>query len=192
MGFFRYWCLVLQMAWTHSLGRASDVILSLVILLGLSTFFVPTIHMGIDVNGWQIAAIVLGCIVGLRLLVAPYWIHKSDKAILEELRSKLADRRDRKKIREQLGLFVLEGKALMTRCEDESKPSPESDVTAWSEKVKTFLTDQFELSYIARFENVGMNPIAISAISDKQRGRMWAGIRFRISNIEQFIRENLN
>src|SRR6266702_7734094 len=114
MEFIRYWCSVLRMAWSHSLGRTSDVLLCVVIVAGFATLFVPTIHMGIDVNGWQVAAIVLGCIVGLRLLVAPYWIHKSDKAILEELRSKLADRRDRKKIREQLGLFVLEGKALMT------------------------------------------------------------------------------
>ena len=39
----------------------------------------------IDLHGWQVAAVVLGCIIAVRLLLAPYWIWKADQERLDAL-----------------------------------------------------------------------------------------------------------
>ena len=82
---FQYLVKVLRVAFSHSLSRAQDTIFVLLILGGIVTFFVPALHMSIDVSGWQIAAVVLGGIVALRLLLAPYWIYRADQQTIRDL-----------------------------------------------------------------------------------------------------------
>ena len=74
MGFFRYYCKVLQVAFSHSLGIAESVVFVVTIAGGLAAYFLPQIKMAIHFSEWQIAAVVLGSIVGIRLLLAPYWV----------------------------------------------------------------------------------------------------------------------
>ena len=80
-----YLCLVLRVAFRHSLDIAQTIIFLLLIGLGAVAHFYPAVNSMIDVSGWAVAAIVLGGIVLIRLLMAPYWIWKEDQRRLSDV-----------------------------------------------------------------------------------------------------------
>jgi hypothetical protein len=94
MDFFKFYWRVLCAALIHSLHAAHSVLLLLLIAAGFFTYFVPQVHLMIDLHGWQIAAIVLGSIVGIRLVLAPYWIWKEDQTKISCLETQAAERKD--------------------------------------------------------------------------------------------------
>jgi hypothetical protein len=46
----------------------------------------------VDLHGWQVAAAVLGGIIAVRLLLAPYWIWKNDQGRLAALSDQVANK----------------------------------------------------------------------------------------------------
>lgn len=92
LGPFSYIWLVIRTAWRHSFHAAHSVILALIILAGAVTYFVPQVEVLIDLHGWQVATVVLGSIIAVRLLLAPYWIWKSDQHHLATLGNQLASK----------------------------------------------------------------------------------------------------
>ena len=77
MGFFKFYWLVFREAFRHSLDIAQAVIFVCLTLGGLIVAQNPASKPMIDalnLGGWQIAAIVSGTIIGVRLLLAPYWL----------------------------------------------------------------------------------------------------------------------
>ena len=85
-----YLWLVIRTAWRHSFHAAHSVILALIILAGTVTYFVPQFEVMVDLHGWQVATFVLGSIIAVRILLAPYWIWKSDQHRLATLGNQLA------------------------------------------------------------------------------------------------------
>jgi hypothetical protein len=90
MDAFKYCGRILRVAFTHSLHATHSIILVLIIVAGLLTYFVPQVEVMVDLHGWQVATVVLGSIIAIRLLLAPYWIWKSDQHCLVTLRKQLA------------------------------------------------------------------------------------------------------
>jgi hypothetical protein len=84
-----YVWLVIKTAWRHSFHATHSILLCLIIVAGLVTYFVPTGEVMVDLHGWQIATLVLGSVVSVRLLLAPFWIWKDDQNRLGTLISKL-------------------------------------------------------------------------------------------------------
>jgi hypothetical protein len=72
------------MALTHSLGPTQDTLFLLAIAAGVITSAVPTIGV-IDITGWKFSLVVFGGVWALRLLLAPYWIYKSDQDRLRSI-----------------------------------------------------------------------------------------------------------
>ena len=80
MGLIRFYGLVLREAFRHSLDIAQAVIFVLLAFSGFIASRNPTVKPmldAIDFGGWQIAAIVFGSIIVIRLLLAPYWLWKA-------------------------------------------------------------------------------------------------------------------
>jgi hypothetical protein len=76
MGVCRYYYRLLSVAFSHSISRAHAIVFLLIIFLGFSGWLLPPIiHIGMEPEGWVVATVVLGAVVGLRLVMAPYWIH---------------------------------------------------------------------------------------------------------------------
>ena len=92
-----YIWLVLRVAWRHSFHSAHSILLGLIIGIGLLTYFVPQIKFMVDLHGWQVAASVLGSIVGVRLVLAPYWLWRDQQIENQRLVQQL----DSKKVREE-------------------------------------------------------------------------------------------
>jgi uncharacterized membrane protein len=86
-----YLSLLIKTACRHSLHAAHGIILVLIILAGAVTYFVPRVEVMVDLHGWQVAAAVLGGIVAVRLVLAPYWIWKDDQGRLTALNDQLAN-----------------------------------------------------------------------------------------------------
>ena len=89
MGVARYYGLLFRMALRHSLSSAQDFIFLALIALGLAAWLFGRLGMTFDaatwmqtVTTWQIATMVLGAIVVIRLLLAPYWIWKEQQITL--------------------------------------------------------------------------------------------------------------
>jgi hypothetical protein len=88
---FIYCRRLLHTAWRHSFHAAHSIILALLILAGLLTYFFPQVEIMIDLNGWQVAAAVLGSIIVVRLALAPYWMWKSDQKEIATLKADFLD-----------------------------------------------------------------------------------------------------
>jgi hypothetical protein len=86
-----YLSLIFRTAWRHSFHAAHSVILVLIILAGLVTYFVPRAEVMVDPHGWRVAIAVLGAIISVRLLLAPYWIWRDDKSRLSILNDRLVN-----------------------------------------------------------------------------------------------------
>ncbi len=84
-----YLWLVAKTAWRHSFHAAHSVILALIVVVGLLTYFVPRLEVMVDLHGWQVATFVLSSIVFVRLILAPYWIWKDDGEAILKLNSLL-------------------------------------------------------------------------------------------------------
>src|SRR4029077_15305513 len=72
-----YYRKVIWLAFSHSIELAHGVIFCLVIVGAVAAAFIPAVRMNVDGPG--LAAIALGTIVGLRLVMAPYWIYKEQE-----------------------------------------------------------------------------------------------------------------
>ncbi|HXP32304.1 MAG TPA: hypothetical protein VN832_14515 [Stellaceae bacterium] len=76
MGFLRYCGTVIRVAATHSLDIAQGIIFVLLVAAGTIKYLFPAVEVTVDLSGWQVATAVLGIIVGLRFLLAPYWLYR--------------------------------------------------------------------------------------------------------------------
>lgn len=89
MGLFRFYGLVFRTAFTHSLSLAQDALFFAILVVGAAIWLAPSFHMTIDLtfapNGWEVATITFGSILGLRLLLAPYWIWREQREQITNL-----------------------------------------------------------------------------------------------------------
>ena len=116
--FFRYWGLVLWTAFRHSSSLAQNVVFGLLIMVWLIAWFVPPVKAaltkaGIDVASGEVAAIVFGSIIAIRLLLAPYWLYQEQAASIARLKRQLQSRLTKRQIREQLAKFMDEGRVFL-------------------------------------------------------------------------------
>src|SRR5438067_5449600 len=96
MGFLRYYGTVARVAFTHSLSTAQAVIFVLAILVGGVAYFVPKTQAILTpwitaLNGWQVATGVLGTIVFIRLVLAPYWIFRQQDHRIADLAQRISN-----------------------------------------------------------------------------------------------------
>ena len=89
-GPFTYLWLVIKTASRHSFHATHSIILALIILAGFVTSVVPQVEVLVDLHGWQVGAAVLGGIIAVRLLLAPYWIWRNDQGRLAVLIDQVA------------------------------------------------------------------------------------------------------
>lgn len=80
MQFCRFYALVFREAFRHSLDLTQTIVFIIIFFAGLIAYGNPGAKVqleALDLNGWQVAAIVFGCIIALRLIMAPYWVYKT-------------------------------------------------------------------------------------------------------------------
>jgi hypothetical protein len=88
--FLKFYWAVLVAAFTHSIEWAHVAIFILLIAIGTASTFLPGLrlpYLGWKVtpdhlHGWEAAAIVLGAIVGIRLILAPFWVWQKEHRAL--------------------------------------------------------------------------------------------------------------
>ena len=77
MGPFKFYWAAIKLAVKHSFDHAQYVLFGLFLAVGVASYFIPKMAAWETfVSGWQAATFVLGSIVLLRLLLAPYWLYK--------------------------------------------------------------------------------------------------------------------
>jgi len=86
-----YLSLIIRTAFRHSLDVTQSVIFILILLAWLVTYFFPRVVVTVDLNSGQVAAALIGVIVFVRLLFAPYWIWRDGQGRLAALNDKLAN-----------------------------------------------------------------------------------------------------
>jgi hypothetical protein len=90
----RYYWLVVRTAFSHSLSVAQDVLFLCIIGVGAVIWLAPKLSVTVDLpawasalNGWAIAAVTLGTIFAIRLVLAPYWIWRNQQPSFERRQS---------------------------------------------------------------------------------------------------------
>ena len=107
MELLRYYGRVLRVAFTHSLDIAQAVIFASLIAIGFVSHFFPKLQVTMttwasELTGSQVAAVILGTIFGIRLILAPYWMYKKNKE-LHEIPDILIETRRAAEILERIG-----------------------------------------------------------------------------------------
>ncbi len=80
MGLIKFYGLIIREAFRHSLDIAQAIIFVLLVFSGFITARNPTLKPtleSLDLGGWQIAAMVFGAIIAIRLILAPYWLWRA-------------------------------------------------------------------------------------------------------------------
>jgi hypothetical protein len=72
MELLRFYGGIIKLAFSHSVSLAQGVVFIAFIVVGIASRFAPNAVM--NVGTWQVAALVFGSIVLIRLLLAPYWM----------------------------------------------------------------------------------------------------------------------
>jgi hypothetical protein len=141
-GPFTYSWLVLRVAWRHSFHSAHTILLGLIIGVGLLTYFVPQINVMFDLHGWQVALFVLGSIVGVRLVLAPYWLWRDQQ--IENQR--LAQQLDRRTVREEAlrDIALLRARVAALRIRMEADVQSQRDWTEEFESLRKEIADKIK------------------------------------------------
>jgi hypothetical protein len=119
MDFVRFYVSVIREAFRHSVDLAQAFIFIILIVAGSIAAGNPKAKLmleHLELGGWKTAALVLGGIIGIRLIMAPYWLWKEaasrtvthpEKSIDYKLTvSRIFSRNDKKKNAIQI-VFVL-------------------------------------------------------------------------------------
>ena len=190
----RYWWLVLRTALSHSLTVAQDIIFILLIVTGLAAWKIPVVKTvlakaDIDIGGWQIATIVLGTIVGIRLVMSPYWIYQEQAVTITSLSKRLQNRLSKKQVREQVGRFMERGKRILVAIHNDGV-LPEQEMQNWDSDVKAWLNENLDSSYGARFRSPKTHPEPPRGIGSETLRLAWTGTRFRLDNLREILEEH--
>ena len=89
MSFLKYYGRVLYVACTHTFHAAHTILMSIILVAGVLTYFVPRFRGGIDIDDQKLMVIIVGATVSIRLFLAPYWIFSKQKGELDSQRSQL-------------------------------------------------------------------------------------------------------
>jgi hypothetical protein len=132
--YIRYTSLVLRTAFAHSLDLTQTILFIAFIVFGLGAWVARRVAPGVvgmipDVSVWQAAAAVLGAVVLLRLLAAPYWVYQAQRKEIENLGG--VSRRNEQEALEELAALYAEVTEL-AQC----KLAHESDIAAWLDKTE--------------------------------------------------------
>ncbi|MFC2022389.1 hypothetical protein ACFLTR_04195 [Chloroflexota bacterium] len=188
MGLLRYIGNILKLAFSPSFGRADTISgFAGAILYGADKLFKLEVIMGID--WWGLPLMILGAMVAMRLLLAPYWIYKDVNEKYDELKGQLGDKDKKRETREKLGEFMVEGQELKAKCGNEKEPPPNDEADEWADKVEHYLADELDDSFISRFRNSAGVPMAANSISSIPHRNLWSGIRIRLYQLEKFIEQ---
>jgi hypothetical protein len=191
--FFRYCGLVAWTAYRHSFSLTQNVLFGLFIAVGVASKMVPALKAeltkaGIDVTGIETALIVLVLIVASRIVLAPYWLYQQQAEVIRKQSLQLKKRLSRKQIREQIGKFMERGKRFIVFIHG-NEIIPEAEITAWDDEVKTWLNENLDSSYGARFRNPKINPQAPLGIESPDVRDAWEAVRFRLHNLAEILEE---
>src|SRR5947207_3299198 len=95
----------------------------------------------------------------------------------------------RRKLREALGTFLIEGQELQAQCHYVNREPANSEANAWAERVEQFLQDNLDSGHIARFRDGSGLPVGANSISSIPHRQLWSGLRVRLARLSQFIAE---
>jgi hypothetical protein len=86
MGFWGYWWAVFKTACRHSFGGTQNVLFGAFILLGVAAkAFPPLAPMTQALSTVEVAVMVMASIVGVRLVLSPYWMHQEQRRTIRAL-----------------------------------------------------------------------------------------------------------
>ena len=193
MNFVRYWGRVICVAFRHALTPTQDVLFLLIIGVGLAAGFVPAIKAQlakaeIDMGAWQVAASVLGSIVAMRLLLAPYWIYQEQTATIAALNGRLKNKTTKGQMREKLAEFMERLRKCLARIHREGTVSFR-DLAEIDRTVKQWLTENLDASYATRFTTAVTHPTPPEGIGNEVLRTTWIGVRCRMDNLGRILEE---
>jgi len=139
-----------------------------------------------DKTGAIVSAGITFIFFVLCILAAAYNLWKHEKECADQSAMAKENSRKNKKIRDQLGIFMREGKALLNRCDNETQPHPVDEITAWDERAKKYLGN-IDLSFQESFSNPAGIAFGKNAPQPGTRHADWEGIRVRLYRLNEFI-----
>jgi len=155
-------------------------------ILGIAQHYRPELGPMTQEWVWQLPLWAFAAVLVVRFFTAPFQIWKEDRERLAALQT--AEKR--KQIRGRLGELLVRGVDLQQALADKSNEKPPSAemAQAWYEELIAFLGTELDSSYVARMKDTSTVPQVYTNVP-QDRVELWGGIRCRVYNLQQFIRE---
>lgn len=156
-------------------------------LLLLAGAIMGTVPQGTSDLVRNAALTLLAAVIVARGIAAPFWIYRERDDLVLQLRAQLERKDDRKRIRERLGEFILEGRQLRFACAKEDREPPFVAVRDWEQKVEAFLTAELGKEYVALFRSSAGMGLVASSIESKDHAKLWMWVYTRETRLGQFL-----
>lgn len=104
----------------------------------------------------------------------------------QDTEREIAKRHD---LREKLSAFYTQGRRLRDRCgTDPERSTLQAESDRWFKRVQGFLKENFDASYLARFDTERPTAFQPGGVAPARIG-LWTGLDQRVMVLEQFIAE---
>lgn len=184
------------MVFRGRLGKAVTVCGGFGIIGGLISQIRPLWGDTVNIVLCYTSISVLGVAVIIGLVRAPYLVHlenvEEENRIKEEKRElerRIEEGEGIKKIRTKIGQLLSIGQVIMNRCQKESENAPIDEVDKWVTEVERYLTEKFDISYVAIFRNTAGVPTGVTSIRSKEHRDVWSFTRTRLHQLEKILSE---
>jgi hypothetical protein len=97
--------------------------------------------------------------------------------------------RGKRKVRENLGRLLLEGRQLAGQCSNEKEPAPEAVANEWATETEAYLTKHLGSDYVASFRSAAGLPLGVTSIASQPHRDLEAGLKVRLARLQQFMEQ---
>lgn len=92
-------------------------------------------------------------------------------------------------VREQLGIFLAEGAALLRLTRQEQSPVPSAEADEWNARVIAYLEKAFGAAFAHRFVDASGLPLGMTSVQSEPHRNLEGGLRIRTARLQQFLAE---
>jgi hypothetical protein len=176
-----------------SLSISQDVVFFAILVVGVAIWLAPsfgmTANLTFALDGSAVATITFSSILGIRLLLAPYWIWKNERESRIKAEEAANNHENRKTVRITLGEFLASGRLLMAECKKEDILPPCDKTEQWIGKVEGYLVNTLDTSYAERFHSAAGIALTLAPPGSETHKQVWQALFTRIYRLQEFVKE---
>ena len=152
------------------------------------TYFVSGLDGVVSIFMWAIPLTALLTTIVIGIIIAPYSIHREDRAKTSELEKLLKSKMVNDEICDKLGKLLRDGNEIATMCKRQVYPTPWEQYHLWTGEAEGYILDNIGKSYQSIFKN-NISIHQTDLIQNEDTLQLYEPLCSRLQHIQDFIKE---